>query len=113
MSNGGVPSRGPRVGLSRSEADGRNGSTTAVIHPVPTALAPANLLPPQGGHFVSRFLYWSCYYVSYRIVFSTFFIASFVPGSDPLTAGLTDGAKAASAALNHSRAAKLARGPAS
>jgi hypothetical protein len=106
MSNGGAPSRSPKVSLSRSEADGRNGFATAVVHPVPTTLASASLFPPQGGRFVSRFLYWSCYYVSYRIVFSTFFIASFVPGSSPVTTGLTDGAKAASAAASHNRAVK-------
>jgi len=92
------------VGQPRSKVGSHNGPTAAECHPVPSTLASARLLPPQGGRGVSRFLYWSCYYVSYRIVFSTFFIASFVPGSGPLTAGLTDGAKAAKATVSHHRA---------
>ena len=109
MSNGALPSRPSGIGQPRSKADGHNGSATTEFHPMPSAMAPVVLLPPHGGRLVSRFLYWSCYYVSYRIVFSTFFIASFVPGSGPLTAGLTDGAKAASASVSHKRATQAAR----
>ena len=35
---------------------------------------------PAAGQFVSRFVYTSCYFASYGIVFPTVFVASFVPG---------------------------------
>jgi len=50
---------------------------------------------PAAGQFVSRFVYTSCYFASYGIVFPTVFVASFVPGMGPIASGLADGARAA------------------
>jgi hypothetical protein len=54
----------------------------------------------------ARALYWGCFYVSYRVVFSTFFIAGFVPGGAAFTDGLTDGAKAAGESVRQYRPGK-------
>ena len=44
---------------------------------------------------VSQYVYASCYYVSYGIVFPTVFVASFVPMDNPFGHGLIDGTAAA------------------
>ena len=62
--------------------------------------------PPASAAFVSRFLYWGCFYVSYRFVFSTLFIAGFFPSGAAFTAGLTDGAQDASDAVRALRVAQ-------
>jgi len=59
---------------------------------------------PEAGKFVSRFVYASCYFASYGVVFPTVFVASFVPGMGPIAAGLSDGAKAASDYVGEMRA---------
>jgi hypothetical protein len=50
---------------------------------------------PATSQFVSRFVYSSCYFVSYGVVFPTMFVASYVPGGAPIASGLLDGANAA------------------
>jgi len=44
---------------------------------------------------VSRFVYSSCYFVSYGVVFPLLFLANVIPGGGPIAAGLCDGASAA------------------
>jgi len=50
---------------------------------------------PATGQFVSRFVYSSCYFVSYGVVFPTMFVASYIPGGGTVATGLLDGANAA------------------
>jgi hypothetical protein len=50
---------------------------------------------PAAGQFVSRFVYSSCYFVSYGVVFPTMFAASYIPGGGTIATGLLDGANAA------------------
>ena len=59
------------------------------------ALARAKQAVPATGEAVSRFVYSSCYYLSYGIVFPTMLVANFIPGCGPVAAGLADGAAAA------------------
>jgi hypothetical protein len=45
--------------------------------------------------FVSRFVYTTCYTVSYGVVFPTALLARSVPRENPAVRGLVDGARAA------------------
>jgi hypothetical protein len=64
---------------------------------------------PATGEFVSRFVYSSCYFVSYGVVFPTLFLANAIPGGGPIAAGLADGASAASDFVKEMRAQKAAQ----
>lgn len=59
------------------------------------AAARAQQALPAAGQFVSRFVYSSCYFASYGIVFPTMFVANYIPGGAPLASGFLDGAVAA------------------
>ncbi|HVC94664.1 MAG TPA: hypothetical protein VND64_13275 [Pirellulales bacterium] len=59
--------------------------------------------PPASAPCVSRFVYWGCFYVSYRLVFTTMFIAGFAPYGAECTAGLANGAQDANDAVRRSR----------
>jgi hypothetical protein len=50
---------------------------------------------PAAGQHISKFVYTSCYFMSYGVVFPTVFVANFVPGLGPIAAGVNDGASAA------------------
>jgi hypothetical protein len=64
---------------------------------------------PAAGQFVSRFVYSSCYFVSYGVVFPTLFLAHMIPGGSPIATGLCDGAGAASDFVKEMRRPKPAR----
>ena len=50
---------------------------------------------PVAGMMLGKFAYNTCYAVSYRIVFSTVFLARSVPQDNAMVHGLVDGARAA------------------
>jgi len=60
------------------------------------ALARVKQALPATGEYVSRFVYSSCYYLSYGVVFPTLFVTSCLPGCGTIADGLVDGAVAAS-----------------
>ncbi|MFN0053831.1 MAG: hypothetical protein ACKV0T_16755 [Planctomycetales bacterium] len=60
------------------------------------AAARVRQVVPVAGQFVSRFVYSSCYFLSYGVVFPTMVVASYLPGGKPIATGLVDGAQAAS-----------------
>jgi len=64
---------------------------------------------PATSEFVSRFVYSSCYFVSYGVVFPTLFLANVIPGGGPIAAGLCDGASAAGDFVKELRAQKAAQ----
>jgi hypothetical protein len=59
------------------------------------ALAKAKQAMPASGAFVSKFVYSSCYYLSYGVVFPSLLVTNFLPGCGPMANGLVDGAAAA------------------
>ena len=50
---------------------------------------------PSIGMFANRFLYTSCYAVSYGVVFPMALVALSVPQNNPLVHGMIDGSRAA------------------
>jgi hypothetical protein len=109
MSNGALPPSCHAFGKPTSNSTGATEASAPERHPRLSAATAAYRAPSPQAPFAARLLYWSCFYVSYRVVFSTFFFASFIPGSGPFTAGLADGAKAASDAVGHYRSKKTAQ----
>jgi hypothetical protein len=59
------------------------------------ALARAKQALPAAGEYLSRFVYSSCYYLSYGVVFPTLLVTNSLPGGGPIADGLVDGATAA------------------
>jgi hypothetical protein len=70
-------------------------AATAVREGTSDALARAKAALPAAGEYVSRFVYSSCYYLSYGVVFPTLLVTSYVPGCGTIADGLVDGAAAA------------------
>jgi hypothetical protein len=108
MSNGVVPSYPHSILKSAMEADGPNGAVLQHRRATPVRTV-AGQVPGPDSPLAARALYWGCFYVSYRVVFSTFFIAGFVPGGNAFTHGVTDGARAACEAIMRIRLAKFSR----
>jgi hypothetical protein len=50
---------------------------------------------PAAGRFLSRFVYTTCYTLSYGVVFPTVLIAKSIPSNNVVVNGLVDGAEAA------------------
>ncbi len=50
---------------------------------------------PAVNRFASRFVYTTCYTISYGVVFPTILVARSVPKDNPIVHGLVDGAHAA------------------
>ena len=71
------------------------------------AAAKAKQALPATGQFVSRFVYSSCYFISYGVVFPTLYLAHVIPGGGPIATGLCDGADAASHFVKEMRKPKV------
>jgi hypothetical protein len=59
------------------------------------------------GRFVSRFVYTTCYTISYGVVFSTTLLAQAIPTNNAAVRGLIDGAHAAVLQLDQLQGAAL------
>ena len=64
---------------------------------------------PATGRFISRFVYSTCYFASYGVVFPTLFVANVVPGMGSVANGLIDGANAASDVVHEMKAKRAAK----
>jgi hypothetical protein len=64
---------------------------------------------PATGKFVSRFVYSTCYFASYGVVFPTLFVTNVVPGLAPIATGLADGAMAACDVVGEMKASRAAK----
>jgi hypothetical protein len=64
---------------------------------------------PATGQFVSRFVYSTCYFASYGVVFPTMLAANYIPGGTPLASGLLDGANAANDLVHEMKEKAAAR----
>jgi len=73
------------------------------------AAAKVQTTQPAASRFVSRFVYSSCYFVSYGVVFPTMLVANYVPGGTPIASGLLDGANAANDLIGEMRSKAAAR----
>jgi hypothetical protein len=67
------------------------------------AKAMAEKAIPGVSLFLSRFVYTTCYTVSYGVVFTSLLVARAVPKDNPAVQGLLDGAKAASERVDQLR----------
>jgi hypothetical protein len=59
------------------------------------ASATVNKALPAASHFVSRFVYTTCYTFSYGLVFPTVLLAKSIPANNAVVHGFVDGAQAA------------------
>ena len=62
---------------------------------VADAMQAAEKALPSVGMFANRFLYTTCYAVSYGVVFPLALVALSVPQNNPLVHGMIDGSRAA------------------
>jgi hypothetical protein len=67
------------------------------------ARAMAEKVIPGASLFLSRFIYTTCYTVSYGVVFTGLLVARAVPKDNPAIQGLVDGAKAATERVDQLR----------
>jgi hypothetical protein len=92
----------------KSVADAMSSAADAMRDGAHDAAEKVQQAIPAANKFVSRFMYSSCYFLSYGVVFPTLFVANYVPGAGPLGAGIIDGAVAANDAIKDLKLKRLA-----
>jgi hypothetical protein len=80
----------------RAVADAMDAAVHAVKEGAADAKETASKAAPAVGLYLSRFVYTTCYTLSYGVVFPTMFVAKSIPTDNALVHGLVDGARAAS-----------------
>jgi len=93
----------------KSVATAMSSAAEAMRDGASDAAAKVQQVLPATSEFVSRFVYSSCYFISYGVVFPTLFLAHVIPGGAPVALGLTDGASAACDGVKELRARKAAQ----
>ena len=88
-------------------------AASAVRNGAEDAAAKVQSTLPAAGKFVSRFVYSTCYFAAYGVVFPTMFVANVIPGMTSVADGLTDGAGAALDVVNEMKAKRAAKAVAS
>ena len=76
-------------------ADKMQAAVDSAKQGVATARDAATAALPQASHFLARFVYTTCYTISYGVVFPTALVAMSVPKNNAFVQGLVDGADAA------------------
>ena len=76
-------------------ADAMQPAASSVQEGATAARDAAEKALPSIGMFANRFLYTSCYAVSYGVVFPMALVALSVPQNNPLVHGMIDGSRAA------------------
>lgn len=76
-------------------ADAMHAAAESVSEGAAAARSAAGAALPSVGLFANRFLYTTCYAVSYGVVFPMALVALSVPQNNPLVHGLIDGSRAA------------------
>jgi hypothetical protein len=92
----------------KSVADAMSSAAEAMRDGAQDAADKVQQAIPAANKFVSRFVYSSCYFLSYGVVFPTLFAAHYVPGGGPVGAGIIDGANAANDAIKDIKVKRLA-----
>jgi uncharacterized MAPEG superfamily protein len=93
----------------KSVATAMANAAEAVRDGASDAAAKVQTALPATGKFVSRFVYSTCYFASYGVVFPTLFVANVVPGLGTIADGLTDGAAAASDVVHEMKSKRAAK----
>ena len=78
-----------------SVADAMQAAASSVTQGATAARQAAEKALPSVGMFANRFLYTTCYAVSYGVVFPLALVALSVPQNNPLVHGMIDGSRAA------------------
>jgi hypothetical protein len=76
-------------------ADAMQSAAASVTQGAAAARQAAEQALPSAGLFANRFLYTTCYAVSYGVVFPLALVALSVPQNNPLVHGMIDGSRAA------------------
>jgi len=76
-------------------ADKMQAAVDSAKQGITTAKDAATAALPQASHFLARFVYTTCYTISYGVVFPTALVAMSVPKNNAFVQGLVDGADAA------------------
>ena len=79
----------------RALADVMDSAVHAVKEGAADAKETASKAVPAVGLYLSRFVYTTCYTLSYGVVFPTMFVAKSIPTDNAFVHGLVDGARAA------------------
>jgi hypothetical protein len=90
----------------KTVADAMDAAVQAVREGAADARETAAKAVPAAGLFLSRFMYTTCYTLSYGVVFPTMFVAKSIPANNPIVLGLKDGARAAIDMVDEMKAAK-------
>lgn len=92
----------------KSVADAMASAAEAMRDGANDAAGKVQQMIPAANKFASRFVYSSCYFLSYGVVFPTLFAAHYVPGGGPIGTGFIDGANAANDAIKELKLKRLA-----
>ncbi len=76
-------------------ADAMQSAADSMTHGAAAARDAAVEAMPSIGQFANRFIYSTCYTLSYGVVFPLALVALSVPQNNPLVHGLVDGSRAA------------------
>jgi hypothetical protein len=79
----------------RAVADAMDAAVHAVKEGAADAKETAAKAVPAVGLYLSRFVYTTCYTLSYGVVFPAMFVAKSIPTDNAIVHGLVDGARAA------------------
>jgi hypothetical protein len=91
----------------KTVADALEDAVQAVQHGAVNAKARVDRALPGINQFVSRFVYTTCYTISYGVVFPSVLVARSIPKDNPIVHGLVDGAHAAIDTVDVMRKRKL------
>ena len=92
----------------KSVADAMEMALQAAKHGSADARAAVEKSLPAAGRFLSRFVYTTCYTISYGVVFPTVLIARAIPKNNAVVNGLVDGAYAAVDMVDQLKSRQLA-----
>ena len=109
MSAEATNSASPAIDPLKSVATAMANAAEAVRDGASDAATRVQSALPATGKFISRFVYSTCYFASYGVVFPTLFVANVVPGLGAIGHGLSDGAAAASDVIEDMRAKRAAK----
>ncbi len=89
------PASSPLADPFVAVADAMQSAADSMTHGAAAARDAAVDAMPSVGQFANRFIYSTCYTLSYGVVFPLALVALSVPQNNPLVHGLMDGSRAA------------------
>jgi len=91
----------------KTVADAMENAVRAAKEGASDARAKVDQALPAVNRFMSRFVYTTCYTISYGVVFPSVLVARSVPKNNPIVHGLVDGAHAAVDMVDEMKKRKL------